>query len=955
MSDNILEPTINGLPPVTDWQKVFLALQQANEAFLRGATLKDIGKQIIGDVEIQGSDFYDLPVATSSTPVALPIPTVPNKFGFLANGKYSQPTGVSLEYSATQWGLTLFDGTKWVKKFTLELPQIDTSTLTPKTDFKALEENLYGDSSVPLYKKYRDNAQVNPDTIGAVVGGAALGLAGTDKGQIYAPPTVPAGTYTCYVKINISNKGQLLDLGYWRQTTMLGTILATDIPLNQDFEFVFPLVISEITTGIVSQLRTRYQEGSTQPATFVIKDWSIFSGAHTLKEIQDSFLPVDKTKVLKSKLSDFATSATEADSAKTLSGDFFVTQKDYVSKVTPKWDSPRVVEYNSYTGSATNYLTRTGGKLQFGGAVDSFTGSSGAHRLWAGVDITPAVYASAAKSFYIVVKGTIKVKNVRDFMIRSGASRISVTIAQDLTNSLTPTAFKSVIEISYPVGSSTTDRYIFTDYTVYAGQTEVAFDSVFEVFSIFEKNDITSKFSDDDFVNAALGKYEKLNDRLIPESVPSKKYVDDKISEISGNISAAPSSWDFVKYGILMIIGDGQSLEDGSGAANNTANIGNAIAFNGGVTIGNYTPNTSSLVEVPDADLNSFVPLNDAPAARGGTPIVATLAAFNTLLERENNIKLADYGNKYLALTGGVSGASIEYHKKGTQSYINIIKAVTKAKQIANALGQTFGVPFLFWAQGEADRGQEKNWYYTRLKQLFEDFNTDIKAITGQTDDVKFITYQTSPWKERWYPSGALTQQPGDLATGPQGIGVQAAQVQLANDMANVFLCGAMYQFPYADYFHPTDRANVGQQRGVAMKRIAVDGVNFKTFQPISHQVVGSGTSYFIHLKMDAPVLPIRLDVSGDPWHNPNGKQVNFGFRVMSGSSNIIKSEPYLIGGNTVVIPVNVNPAGAIIQYAVDGHFGGGNLCDSQNITIRNKNIDYKIDNFCIGFDDYVL
>ena len=122
MSDNILEPTINGLPPVTDWQKVFLALQQANETFLRGATLPEFGKQIIGDVEIQGADYYDLPVATSSTPVALPIPTVSNKFGFLANGKYSQPTGGTLEYSATQWGLALFDGTKWVKKFTLDLP-----------------------------------------------------------------------------------------------------------------------------------------------------------------------------------------------------------------------------------------------------------------------------------------------------------------------------------------------------------------------------------------------------------------------------------------------------------------------------------------------------------------------------------------------------------------------------------------------------------------------------------------------------------------------------------------------------------------------------------------------------------------------------------------------------------------------------------------------------------------
>lgn len=122
MSDNILEPNINGLPPITDWQKVFLVLQQANEAFLRGATLPELGKQIIGDVQIQGSDFVDLPVAETTDPVALPIPSTGNKFGFLADGKFTQPTGGTLEYSSTQWGLTLFDGVKWVKKFTLDLP-----------------------------------------------------------------------------------------------------------------------------------------------------------------------------------------------------------------------------------------------------------------------------------------------------------------------------------------------------------------------------------------------------------------------------------------------------------------------------------------------------------------------------------------------------------------------------------------------------------------------------------------------------------------------------------------------------------------------------------------------------------------------------------------------------------------------------------------------------------------
>jgi len=39
----------------------------------------------------------------------------------------------------------------------------------------------------------------------------------------------------------------------------------------------------------------------------------------------------------------------------------------------------------------------------------------------------------------------------------------------------------------------------------------------------------------------------------------------------------------------------------------------------------------------------------------------------------------------------------------------------------------------------------------------------------------------------------------------------------------------------------------------------------------------------------------------------------------------------------------------------LNGHYGGGNLCDSQNITIKIKNINYVIDNFCPAFKDYII
>jgi len=118
-----IESNFNGYPKVTDWDKVYFLLQQANSQGFNAATKKEIVQQLFGDVAIQGADYEDLPVSTSSAVVPLPIPDAELKYGFLANGKYSQPNGPTLEYSATQWGLTLFDGDKWVKKFTLDLPK----------------------------------------------------------------------------------------------------------------------------------------------------------------------------------------------------------------------------------------------------------------------------------------------------------------------------------------------------------------------------------------------------------------------------------------------------------------------------------------------------------------------------------------------------------------------------------------------------------------------------------------------------------------------------------------------------------------------------------------------------------------------------------------------------------------------------------------------------------------
>ncbi len=420
---------------------------------------------------------------------------------------------------------------------------------------------------------------------------------------------------------------------------------------------------------------------------------------------------------------------------------------------------------------------------------------------------------------------------------------------------------------------------------------------------------------------------------MLPDTLASKEYVAEQVGGVEVS-KYSPSDYK-PKTDVQMFLGYGQSLAVGGGASSSTSGFSNSITFSTGMTIGSTAANAS------------FIPVSTSITF---TPIAATLVAFLQLLAKENKVDLSKFGNKYLIATGGVSGGSITSMNKGTDAYTNCMNAIQRAKNLCNAEGKTFSVPIITWQQGEGDRAQSQEWYYTRLKQLFEDFNNDIKAITGQVDDVKIITYQTSPWRMVWYPSGSTTQQSGDTNF-DYPLGVQKAQLQVANEMANVYMCGYMGQFPFSDFFHPSDRANIGHQVGICVKRIVVDDLDFPAFQPISHKIVGN----FIHLTFTPPVLPIRFDVSGDAWHNPNGKQANFGFKVIKDDVDIISAEPTITRGNTVIIPCSTSPLGSTVQYAINGHFGGGNLCDSQNITVRNKNIDYKVDNFALAFDDYSI
>ena len=401
-----------------------------------------------------------------------------------------------------------------------------------------------------------------------------------------------------------------------------------------------------------------------------------------------------------------------------------------------------------------------------------------------------------------------------------------------------------------------------------------------------------------------------------------------------------------------MIINYGQSLSVGGGAALPVNDFRNALSFPGGISEWAAGVDIDDPKQVTDYYGTTLVSIKDMKRKQY-PPIASCALAWMSLLEKENNIDLSKFDYQFLLSTPGYSGIAIEglakpgrfpEYKWPTDDqgvfYRRLLLGVKKGMENAHASGKTFGVPCVFFVQGEGNVSETEEEYYPKLKQLFDDLNADIKAITGQKNDVVFITYQMSSYESI------------NSASGPT-----YAQLRLAQEQENVYLGGAMYQYDYGtDKFHPVDRAIVGLQAGIVAKRIINDENPLPLFYPRNYNVQHSGNTWLLSIQFDVPVPPMRFVTDcKDDWHNVNGKQKNYGFVLQKNGIDIIAEEPVIKRGNTLVIRCKQDPTGASLSYATTGHYGGGNLCDSQNITIKCKSDDYVIDNFCPTFKNYTI
>ena len=401
----------------------------------------------------------------------------------------------------------------------------------------------------------------------------------------------------------------------------------------------------------------------------------------------------------------------------------------------------------------------------------------------------------------------------------------------------------------------------------------------------------------------------------------------------------------------------GQSLALGATSSGaDYSNFRNSLMFSKGVGISD-TP-------IDATKLGNFV---NAKKQTSEQPVIAMSKEFLNLMQDEDDISDFDsYGLQTLITTYGFGGQKITVLLARIEDIKTIIST---AYNNAVESGKTYAVAGIGWAQGEADRNVNAagaQTYYNNLKSMFDQLNTYIKNLTGQKEDVQFITYQTSSWAT-YSNSNKIPY-----------IGLE--QLKLSKDASNICMGAATYQEVYQeDNVHMVTNSYrlLGANMGAALKRRIIDHKDFESIYVKKKRVYSADSKYIIELKMNVPYPPLVFDninpVSSEAqvFHDKDsGDVVNipfYGFEIMNADhttytdehgqysennwnvQNIIESVS-IKRGDTINIVCNSDPTGLELWYARRGNQGGGYLRDSQGDTVKitsSANSVMRVDNFC--------
>lgn len=284
---------------------------------------------------------------------------------------------------------------------------------------------------------------------------------------------------------------------------------------------------------------------------------------------------------------------------------------------------------------------------------------------------------------------------------------------------------------------------------------------------------------------------------------------------------------------------------------------------------------------------------------------------------------------------GGVAIGSIE--KGGAKRVYEFgIANVLAAMRICRG---TYAVDAVCLIHGENDHSDANASYDTDVAGLQSDYDTDIKAITGQASDVALFQCQMSSWT---YYSDTTSIIPG-------------LQWDAAKDNADVYLVCPKYMLEYDTsglHLTPAGYRRLGEYYAKAIDAVVTDSGTWTPLQPATCTRVGA----VVTLTFDIPVGNLVLDTG----HVSNPGDYGFEwFDNGDGNSVSISSVALASGDTEVDITLSDTPTGTgqQVRYAytgIAGNHGGpttgprGNLRDQD--TSATSRHGYSLYNWCIHF-----
>jgi hypothetical protein len=396
----------------------------------------------------------------------------------------------------------------------------------------------------------------------------------------------------------------------------------------------------------------------------------------------------------------------------------------------------------------------------------------------------------------------------------------------------------------------------------------------------------------------------------------------------AGSDAPAEAGFTIVERDINHILSTGQSLSVGAGGNPplTTKQPYDNITFASGV------------MSEP-AGLTSFIPLVEGDML-GANAVETMSSGLANLVTKTTRDVAGGRSHDLLVSVHGVGGTAYAGLKKGTQAYANGMAQAKAGMDLATAAQKTYVVRAVTTVHGESDHLANNTSYAANLLEWQKDYETDVKALTGQSEPVPMFQTQISAW--------TILQNATTSATPGMQL---AAHV---NAPGKVILVGAKYHLPYSDGLHLTNEGyrHLGEDHAKAYRRVILEGQTWEPVRPKS--ITRNGA--VVTVEMHVPSPPLVLDTTRVT--NPG----NFGFEWKDDSLTPKIQKVEVTGPTTVVVTLTAAPTGANkrLRYAFTGTAGApggpttgprGNLRDSDATPSPSG---YDLFNWCIHFDEPV-